>query len=110
MIYCIDCTASVSDPVYLLVLEADLHLEYLSTHANVHVDKHYSVGVGGVCDDERSGPLPEVNAVRDLRRHCVAHLCAGERKSSEGANYYCRACISAHTHTISISAAGPVTS
>ena len=84
--------------MFLLVLEADLYLEYLSTHANVHVDKHHSVRVGGVCNDERSGPLPEVNAVRDLRRHRVAHLCgAGERKSSEGTNYYCRAWIYAHT-------------
>ena len=57
---------------------AHLHLEYLRPHTDVDIDKHHSASVGGVCDDEGSGPLSEMNAVRDLRRHCVAHLHAGK--------------------------------
>jgi len=51
-----------------------LHLEGLSAHADVHVDKDHPALLGLISKDEGSTVLTEVNPSRGLLWHRIAHL------------------------------------
>lgn len=51
-----------------------LHLEGLSAHADVHVDKDHPALLCLISKDEGSTVLTEVNPSRGLLRHRIAHL------------------------------------